>query len=503
MVELGTNSNGMDVPHILIVDDEPIIRDILFDLLSSQGYVVHQAENGAVALEMLMQRSYHLVMTDLKMPVMTGTELIAKCAKSNIKTTFIVMTAYATVETAIQTMKNGAYDYIMKPFKIDEIIVVAQRALEKERLERENIKLKEVKRLYEISEAMSSTLSFDRLLKIIVQSAKKEVEADVVSLVLWNSEEKRWYSEICDTDIPGISSEELDDFVDLEAINNAHNSNQEILFPPMEVAPYLKKNLKIQKPVNSFVSVPLASQGKLTGMLNVFSFSPGLIFVKGQRKSLYILGSRAANVIENARLHEELKIMFQQTIEGFAYAIDAKDSYTLGHSRRVTHYCEKIAYVMGLDEMEVERIRNAAVLHDIGKIGLRLECLNKPQQLSHEERKIVETHPQMGCKILRPIFFFDRLIPIIYHHHEHFNGCGYPEGKEGEQIPLGARILAAADAYDAMTSDRPYRKAMTSHEAIKELYAYSGTQFDPNVIKAFIISLYEQPDFQASSQGIH
>ncbi len=507
MTELGSNRNtdsiGAEAPHILIVDDEPIIREILLDLLSSQGYVVHQAENGAVALEKLMRKSYHLVMTDLKMPVMSGSELIATCAEKNIKSTFIVMTAYATIETAIQTMKNGAYDYIMKPFKIDEIIVVAQRALEKERLERENIKLKEVKRLYEISEAMSSTLSLDRLLQIIVQSAKKEVEADVVSLVLWHPEEKRWYSEICDTDIPGLSSEELDNFIDLEAIKKAHNSNLELLFPPMDLTPFMKNNLKIKAQVNSFVSIPLASQGKLTGMLNVFSFSPGQIFVKGQRKSLYILGSRAANVIENARLHEELKIMFQQTIEGFAYAIDAKDSYTLGHSRRVTQYCERIAYIMGLEEKEVERIRNAAVLHDIGKIGLRLEALNKPEPLSREERKVVETHPQMGCKILRPIFFFDRLIPIIYHHHEHYNGRGYPEGKEGEQIPLGARIIAAADAYDAMTSDRPYRKAMTSHDAIKELYAYSGTQFDPEVIKAFIAFLHEQPRFQVALQEIH
>ena len=204
------------------------------------------------------------------------------------------------------------------------------------------------------------------------------------------------------------------------------------------------------------------------------------------------MASRAANAIENARLHEELKTMFQQTIEGFAFAIDAKDSYTLGHSRRVTQYCEGIAWTMGLEEKEVERIRNAAVLHDIGKIGLRLEALNKSGPLTPEERKIIENHPKMGCKILAPILCFDGLIPIIYHHHEHFNGKGYPDGRAGEQIPLGSRILAVSDAYDAMTSDRPYRKAMTPKEAIKELYAYSGTQFDPQVINAFVESLLDE-----------
>jgi len=432
------------------------------------------------------------MMTDLKMPVMGGAELLAELVRRKIQITVIVMTAYATVETAIQTMKNGAYDYIMKPFKIDEITMMVERALEKDRLQRENIQLKEAQRLFQISEAMSSTLSLDKVLQIIVQSAKRETDASVASLVLWDPRESRWYSEICDTDILSITPGELDDFLDLDRLQQAHMEGRSILHPPLGLHSMIRKPFRETRDLYSFVSVPLAIRGKVTGMLNVFSFNEGLIFQEGQRKSLYILGSRAANALENARLHEELKTMFLQTIEGFAYAIDAKDPYTHGHSRRVTRYCEWIAEAMDLDEREVGKIRHAATLHDIGKIGLRLEALNKPAPLTSEEKEAFRTHPTKGCKILAPIRFFEDLIPIIFHHHEHWDGGGYPEGRAGSHIPLGARIIAVADAYDAMTSDRAYRTAMNEEDAALELRENSGKQFDPQVVELFTRILKER-----------
>ena len=476
----------IDKPRILVVDDEPIIREVLSDFLSSQGYEVKTAENGAAALQELIKKRFRLVMTDLKMPVMGGAELLSELARRKIHVTVIVMTAYATVETAIQTMKNGAYDYIMKPFKIDEITLIVERAMEKDRLQRENIQLKEAQRLYQISEAMSSTLSLDKVLKIIVQSAKREADASVASLVLWDIHENKWYSEICDTDIPEITPKDLDDFLNMERLQSTHLKGKTVLHPPMDFVPFMNCPLKEARKLHSFISVPLIIRGDVTGMLNVFSFSEGSLFLEGERKSLYILASRAANAIENARLHGELKAMFLETIEGFAYAIDAKDPYTLGHSRRVTQYCEWIADAMGLEGKELEKIRHAATLHDIGKIGIRLEALNKPASLTSDEEKAFQTHPKKGCKILAPIRFFEDLIPIIYHHHEHWDGGGYPEGRAGSDIPLGARIIAVADAYDAMTSDRSYRKALNVEEASEELMANVGKQFDPDVVHAFI-----------------
>ena len=481
-------------PSILVVDDEPIIREVLSDYLASQGYLVQTAENGARALEEITKRRYHLVMTDLRMPVMGGAELLAELARRKIKITVIVMTAYATVETAIQTMKDGAYDYVMKPFKIDEITLMVERALEKDRLERENIQLKEAQRLYQISEAMSSTLSLDKVLRIIVESAKREADACLANLVLRDPREDRWSSEICDTDIGNITHRDLDDLLDLHRLEQAHAAGTPVLFPPLGLNRFVKKPLPGNRKISAFVSVPLAVRDRVTGMLNVFSFTEGNVFQEGQRKSLYILASRAANALENARLHEELKEMFLQTIEGFAHAIDAKDPYTHGHSRRVTLYCEWIGHAMGLDERDVGRICHAATLHDIGKIGLRLDSLNKPAPLTDEERETFRTHPAKGCKILGPIRFFDELIPIIYHHHEHWDGSGYPEGWAGEKIPLGARILAVADAYDAMTSDRAYRQALKRVDATRELDVNCGKQFDPRVVEVFLRVLEQRSD---------
>ena len=195
--------------------------------------------------------------------------------------------------------------------------------------------------------------------------------------------------------------------------------------------------------------------------------------------------------------------MFLQTIEGFAFALDAKDPYTHGHSLRVTQYCELIAQAMGMDERKVDELRHAATLHDIGKIGLKLESLNKPGRLTREEEDVFRTHPRMGCKILRPIQIFESLIPIIYHHHERHDGSGYPEGKAGDEIPQSARILAVADAYDAMTSNRSYRQAMTEEEAVQELLRNAGSQFDPRVVEVFVrIIRQKEPSFQTSGSAV-
>ena len=145
-----------------------------------------------------------------------------------------------------------------------------------------------------------------------------------------------------------------------------------------------------------------------------------------------------------------------------------------------------------MDEREIQKIRHAAILHDIGKIGLRLESLNKPGKLSKEEIESFRAHPETGRRILAPIRFLADLVPVLYHHHERYDGGGYPQGKAGSEIPLGARILAVADSYDAMTSDRPYRTAMTAQQAIRELRTNAGSQFDPAIVAVFIDVLREK-----------
>ncbi|MBI2954287.1 MAG: HD-GYP domain-containing protein [Chloroflexi bacterium] len=168
-----------------------------------------------------------------------------------------------------------------------------------------------------------------------------------------------------------------------------------------------------------------------------------------------------------------------------AKALRRKDPYTQAHSHRVEAYSAVIAGELGVGGQELETIRQAAALHDIGKIGVPDEILTKPDRLTEEEMHIIREHPRIALKMLKDLLYSRECVTSVYHHHEWFNGEGYPARRAGEKIPLGSRVIAVADAYDAMTSDRPYRKATSVKQAERELLYCSGSQFDPEVVKAF------------------
>jgi HD-GYP domain-containing protein (c-di-GMP phosphodiesterase class II) len=200
---------------------------------------------------------------------------------------------------------------------------------------------------------------------------------------------------------------------------------------------------------------------------------------------LSIVGSRAAAAIENARLYEDLQATFQQTIEGLAQAIDKMDRYTAGHSGRVAMYASYLATRLGLDAHQLVIVRQSALMHDIGKIGCVMN-LNKPGKLTQDEYEIFKKHPGFGRDILDPIKFLHPLIPGVHLHHERWDGRGYPLGLKGNDVPLMARIIAVADTYDAMTSDRAYRRALPHEVAVNEIERCSGSQFDPEVSATFV-----------------
>jgi len=181
-----------------------------------------------------------------------------------------------------------------------------------------------------------------------------------------------------------------------------------------------------------------------------------------------------------------INLVYVRSIDAMVKALEAKDFYTRGHAQRVTIYSVATAREMGVPEPEVEDLRRASVLHDLGKIGVREAVLNKPARLTPEEYEEVLRHPVISVGILEPIPFFRPLLPGILHHHERYNGCGYPDGLAGEEIPLASRILAVADTFDAMTSTRAYRKALPVEEATAEIRRCSGTQFDPEIVRRFL-----------------
>ena len=246
--------------------------------------------------------------------------------------------------------------------------------------------------------------------------------------------------------------------------------------------------------------MPLQVRSRLVGVLNVFSFTPGKKFDEGHRKMLAVLASRAASAIDNARLYGELlasndsltransslEEMFQQTVAGFAQALEESDLYTRGHSERVAVYSEILARGLTLPDAEIRRIVQAGVMHDVGKIGVRYDMLNKPGKLTPEEVAVFRQHPEKGKRILEPVPCLHGLIDGCWCHHEWFDGRGYPRGLAGQAIPIVGRICAIADAYDAMTSDRAYRRALAHEVAVGEIERCAGTQFDPELADAFV-----------------
>lgn len=470
-----------DAPRVLVVDDEKVIREILADFLSMEGFFVRTAEDGSAALVELSRHHYDLVLSDLKMPNMGGLELLQAIAKHTPNVVTVIMTGFGTVETAIDAMKKGAYDYILKPFKVEEVVHTIRRGLEKQKLTAENLRLKESLSLYKVSEAIAASLSLEEVMRTVTDAAIHEVDADQVSIVL--SDGEGGFYERARELHPQFRPIAVLAGLDTKKLLAYFREDQPLRVHGTQTYDYLVLDDHGMKP-HSLIVTPLMMRKETIGFLAVLSYTRGKKFDEGQRKLLRIVAGRAAAAIENAKLYEDLKATFQQTIKGLASAIDKMDRYTSGHSERVAAYAQILAIKLGLSEEQVEIARQAALMHDIGKIGCVMN-LNKPGKLSQEEYDVFKKHPGYGRDILEPITFLHPLIPGVHLHHERWDGRGYPLGLKAQEIPLLARIIAVADTYDAMTSDRAYRKALPHEVAVNEIMRCANAQFDPECANLF------------------
>ncbi|MBU2516560.1 MAG: HD-GYP domain-containing protein, partial [Proteobacteria bacterium] len=252
------------------------------------------------------------------------------------------------------------------------------------------------------------------------------------------------------------------------------------------------KNLIIRKyQPQAIVILPLTAQGKVIGILAADRPQGEAVVTSMDRDYLEVFANQVALAIENARMYRDLKESFLSTVKSLAQALEAKDSYTRGHSERVTTYAVRLATRLKMPSDEVDMLRRLGMLHDVGKIAIDRQILNKPGQLSPEDQELVRQHPSWGQSIIQPLKLNQGEIAIVRHHHERWDGLGYPDGLAGEAIPLPARVISVADAFDAMTSDRPYRNAMGLRDALKELERGSSTQFDPDVVEAFTTMVRE------------
>lgn len=346
------NSNN----EILVVDDEPLIREILVRKLSDTGYKVTQADNAITALEIMAEKPFPLVLSDIMMPRMDGLEFLKRLKLHYPDTAVVMITAVSNVNIAIEALREGAFDYILKPFNLEEIVLSLRNAQEKRRLILEN-------RMY--------------------QNQLEEIVKDQTS------------------EIRGLLSLEQ------------HKTSE------------LNKAL------------------------------------------------------------EEIQVTYNTTLETLSTALDYRDNETEGHSQRVAKYSLEIANVLHLQKDQKETLARGAILHDIGKIGIPDSILLKPARLTDTEWITMRNHTLYGYRMLKDIPFLKEATTIVLHHQEKYDGTGYPQGLKGNDISIGARIFTIADTYDAMTTDRPYRKALSDSYAINEIKRCSGTQFDPEIVDAF------------------
>ncbi len=235
----------------------------------------------------------------------------------------------------------------------------------------------------------------------------------------------------------------------------------------------------------NMIVAPVATKDRLWGVLQVLNKLEGT-FTEEDLDLVEALANQVAIAIENASIYQEMRETFLGITTALADALEKRDSYTGGHTRRVHEYSVAIGSRLGLPEDEIDTLRLAAIMHDIGKIGVSDQVLRKPGRLDDEEFAEMSRHPEAGVEIIAHLSQLNHVVPGVLYHHEYYNGTGYPHKKAGEDIPLIARIIAVADAFDAMTSDRPYRKALEKEKAIAELERCSGQQFDPQSVAAFI-----------------
>jgi putative nucleotidyltransferase with HDIG domain len=342
-------------------------------------------------------------------------------------------------------------------------------------------KIKRLEHLMEITKFVNSTLNLETLLDRMLEIFTNVLNAEAGSILLLDEEKDELF-------FAAATGEKKDSIKNIRVpigegvVGWVAREDKPVLIADAQNDPrfFKQADQKTKFKTKTIVAVPLKTKEKLIGVVEILNKKDGL-FNEEDLNLLEALSNQAAVAIENAKLYENLKTLFLNTVKSLAAAIETKDIYTRGHSERVTQYSLIIARKLGMDSSEIEKLRLAALLHDIGKIGIDESILRKPAKLSPSEFEEIKKHPIYAANILESIPQLHEIIPVIKHHHERFDGNGYPDGLKGEKIPYLARIIAIADTFDAMSSDRPYRKALPVQVCLQEILNCSGTQFDPNI----------------------
>lgn len=348
-------------------------------------------------------------------------------------------------------------------------------------------KIKQLETLFNTSMIFSSTLDIDELLNIVLDKAEEVMDAEASSVFRIDEEKDELYF-VTARGVKGKEAKEIRVPMGKGIVGWVAKHGKPLLVADVHKDPRWFKGVdkKTKFVTRSIIAVPLIAKDKIIGVAEVLNKRGNRKFNASDLELFDSLGHQIAIAVENASLYKELDEMFLASIRAIVEAVDAKDPYTCGHSGRVVEYSLLVGEAMELGKDEMKRLEVSAILHDVGKIGIPDRILGKRGKLTVEEENQMKRHPVLGSSIIGPIDKLKNLIPNIMHHHERFDGAGYPDGLRGEEIPFFARIIGIADSFDAITTDRPYRRRKTRGTAFKELKNHSGTQFDPKLVTIFV-----------------
>ena len=479
---------------ILVVDDEECILDIFKEYFDSEtDHVLFTASDGYEALEIIRAEPINCCFTDILMPRLDGLELARKICQHDNTIPVVVMTGYPSMDIAIETLKNGVVDFITKPFQMEQILPTISKVITARSNFVENILLKEEaeksKKLVKINEELYGKIKEVETVNLILQKLEQASNSHDLFKILVNLSGK---ITSCDEAHFCFFTQGMNDYEIITSFFRDENKkSDEAVYIDKEMAkkiggdgiPYLinKKNNG-----GNIVAIPLKIRSRVFGMLASIINNKDKYFSEKDIYYLNFLIEKASSSIENLALYENIYENLFSTLYAFVEAIEARDPYTKQHSASVSRYAMSIALKIGCSQEEIAKLDISGNLHDIGKIGIPDSILLKPGQLTDDEYKIIKKHPVIGSNIIGHLGMWTDEQNIIRHHHERFDGKGYPDNLKGEDIPHLARILSVADVYDALTTDRSYRHRMSDNVAVEIIKENAGSQFDPKIVGVFL-----------------
>jgi putative nucleotidyltransferase with HDIG domain len=479
--------------RVLVVDDEAQFRSLVTEILIDKGFDAHGAPDPHTALDLVADRSFGVAVIDLVMPVMGGIELSEKIKQVSPDTQVLILTGQGDMGSAIDGLRHGIVDYLQKgDLDIPRLTRAVSDAGERSRLTRENRELmtrlqetnRLLKALHDVAAGIAGEPHLDRVLERLIVAAKILCHASVGRVLLFGRTHgdelviESGAGEGSDA-VRGARLHAQEGIATLAAADN-----QALLVPDAREHPRYSHrcdDLPAARP--GLICAPLR-HGAVYGAVCVAGPAEGQ-FTLEDRDLLSILSRQAAVGIDNALNHERSLNFFTHTSDILVSLLEHLDIFYPGHSRGVAALADMLTRRMGMNDDERRHVHFAALLHDIGKILVDPAVL-KAVKFTEDGRRAIQEHAALGVQLLKPISMWEDLLPIIHAHHERWDGKGYPRGLAGEDIPVGARVIAIADAFDAMIRNTPHGAHRTPEEGLTELQAFAGSQFDPKIVHLFV-----------------